>query len=439
MTDSFTTKNMLLYNRNIDQCMVQSSPSTKIILSKGNLKTVSFGISIPMLGSATEKVPGISSILIDHLQRNTSKMNEDQFANYIDDHGISTFGSSGRTQMMLGLTCPPQHTSKALHLLQEMVFEPEFSLKSIQQIAQRKEGNIQQIKSNPEALLSNYTRWKSAFVDDKITNHPLGSPESIQEIEVEQLQHWHNEIIGYQTYFAAVGINISEKQLDEFGLEGFLDQFGTKHSTEEVISPSKSQGRVVEDKPQMDSSNAYIGINIRGLDPKMSKLEDDLYQSILSGGSSARLFDEIREKRNLSYAPRLMTSRFSRGSLITAMMDVRPDRASEAVSITLDTLHSTMTKPIEQEELNRSIKRALKVAVFVADSSSTYVSFILSRLATGREYDLKAIKEQITNTAHTNWQEKMHELWTREGLSFSVSGDAGDVNQTWVKKVEELM
>ncbi len=411
---------------------------SKVILSRGNLRTVSLGIGIP-IGSTEEKIPGIGSVLLNHLQRNTTKKTDDQYADYIDNLGITTFGSAGRTNLSLGVTCPPQNLKKALDLLNEMLFEYEFKEDSIQQITQRQVGSIQQIKSTPESILTDFTRWTAAYKDDKIVKHPLGTPDALKEINVEDLNHWHQEILSYKPHFAAVGIDISEEKMNNLGLDSFLNQFGSKVPSISPITASKQQLRIQIDQPPMESANAYIGVNLRGVDPRKSNMEDDLFISVLSGGSSSRLFTEIREKRNLSYAPRVMPSRFFNGSFMTAMMDVRPDRSIEALETTLNTLHDTLVKPIPQDELDRAIKSALKIAVFVADSSYSYVSFLLSRMMTGKEYNLDTLKEKIMRISTEDWQDRVLTNWTKENLSLAVSGEAGDVADKWLEKVEMVI
>jgi zinc protease len=395
------------------------------------------GVTIP-IGSAVERIPGIGSILVSHLQRNTNKMQEDNFADYLDNHGIATFGAANRTSVMLGLTSPPQHADKGLQLLSQMMFEPSFQPDSINQLIQSQIGYIQQIQSTPESILSNYTRWKSAFKDDPITKHPLGEVDQLQQINTETLLKWHGEVINHKPYFAAVGIDISEKKLEEYGLNTFLSQFGTKATTTSPITEAQEDFRVEIDKPQMESSNAYIGVNIRGKDPKEGSLEENLFQSILSGGNSARLFVEIREKRNLSYAPRVTASRFIGGSFMTAIMDVRPDRAEEALLVTLTTMKNVLDQPISEIELRRSIKSALKVALFVADSSSTYTSFILSRMMTGRDFDMEQIKKKLNGILKTEWQKVLKENWTKNKLSLAIAGETGDLSEKWIKIAEEL-
>ena len=153
---------------------------------------------------------------------------------------------------------------------------------------------------------------------------------------------------------------------------------------------------------------------------------------------SARMFTKIREEKNLSYAPRMSIERFTKGSLLTALMDVSPERSVEALETTVDLLFEAMNKPVDKDEMNRALKGAQRIAVFVSDSSATYTNFILDRLITNREYDLNEIKNQLTLTSKQDWQQQVEELWTRRNISFAVSGQAGDVMNKWQEVMEKM-
>lgn len=410
----------------------------KIVLSRSNLKTVSLGFALPV-GSVGEPVKGITTMLMSHIQRSTAHKSEKQFADHVDDYGISLFSDTDRTDIVMGLTCPPKHVNKGISILNEIMFEPEFKEDTIEKIAQRQTASIQQMQSTPESLLNNYTRWRSAFSDDPITNHPIGTPETIKDVNVEQLVKWHEKIIKNKPYFASVGLENSEQSLNTAGLESFLNSFGDERLKLHPLTNRRRKLAVEVDIPPMDSSNAYIAINVRGTDPRQGLYNEDLYRSLISGGMSARLYTKIREEKNLSYGPRMFNSKFATGSFSSAVMDVRSDRAIEALDTTLELLTDVFRNPIGEGEMDRAIKSAVKVAVFVADSSRSYTNYLLGRLITNQEHDLEVIKKKIVEASKGNWQEHMQNLWTEENVSFSVSGDAGDIDNKWPEAAAKVM
>ena len=409
----------------------------KVIISRSNLRTVSFGISIPV-GSANEPIPGLTDIMITHLLRNTDKHSEKDFADLIDKYGIRAFSDVDRTSSMMGFKVPPQHLKKSLEIFTDVWQNPGFDQDNIGRLVQQQIGFLQEIKSTPEDIVTNYTKWHVAFGTDPITRHPYGTIEGLQDINVEKMIDWHKKVLQYAPNFASVGYDIDSSKYSNFGLDDLISLFGKKTDNDSPITPSANKFNIKIDTPEMESSNSYIGVNIRGRDPAENNYSEDLYRSIISGGTSARMYNKIREELNLSYAPRLSDEKFTKGSLYTALMDVRPDRATEALEITVKLLHEALTQPIEKEELQRALKISQRIAVFVSDSSSSYTNFILDRLTSNREYDLKVIKIRLDEVSQQDWQSQMLEFWQKDNISLAVSGETGDLPQKWEEIMEQV-
>jgi predicted Zn-dependent peptidase len=264
--------------------------------------------------------------------------------------------------------------------------------------------------------------------------------ESMGQITLDELNRWYDQIRRYRPYFGAVGLNITDQMVEENGLSGLFSIFGNKSENSNPITPPTRKLAKKDDKPQMESSNAYIGVNLRGSDPSSENMyAEDLFRAVISGGVSARMFSEIREKRNLSYAPRLVPSKFTNGSLYTALMDVRPDRSVEALQTTANIFYDVMNNPIDEGEMRRALKVAQKIAVFVSDYSPSYIDFLLNRLVTNQDYDLDLIKRKYEAEAKSDWQSKVKPLWIPENISLAVSGDAGEAPNVWEQTMEKLM
>ncbi|MHA2097172.1 MAG: M16 family metallopeptidase [Candidatus Kariarchaeaceae archaeon] len=408
-----------------------------MIISRSNLRTVSFGISLTT-GSAYEPIPGLTDVMTTHMLRNTGKYNEKEFADLVDNYGIRIFSDVDRTNSSMGFKVPPQHLKKALEIFKEIWSNPEFLEDTTDRIVKQQIGALQEIKSTPEDIVTNYTKWEVAYDNDPITRHPFGTLDGIEKINPEELNSWYRKMIQNKPYFASVGLDINESLYSEYGLADIMSIFGSKISDKIPITDPKKELNIRVDTPEMPSSNSYIGVNLRGSDPASNKYFEDLYRSVIGGGMSARMFTEIREKRNLSYAPRFSGERFAGGSLYTALMDVRPDRAVEALETTVNLLYDGLTKPVEKEEMQRALKVAQRIAVFVSDSSSGYTNFILDRLASNREFDLDKIKDQLTDTSKSEWQNEVLNRWTKENISLAVSGETGQLPEMWDKIIGKV-
>lgn len=78
-----------------------------------------------------------------------------------------------------------------------------------------------------------------------------------------------------------------------------------------------------------------------------------LYASILGGGMSSRLFQEVREKRGLAYSVYAMGSSYEDCGLLTVHAAASPDKAGELTTVLTDQI-AAMAKEVTDTELKRA-------------------------------------------------------------------------------------
>ena len=124
---------------------------------------------------------------------------------------------------------------------------------------------------------------------------------------------------------------------------------------------------------------------------------------------------------------------------MTTMMDVRLDRAAEALETTINVLKNALLSKIEKDEIKRALKSAQRTAVFVGDSAEAYTTYVLSRLVHNLEYDLDKISEQLQTASESDWQDAIKRLMTPNNLSFSATGDVEGLLDLWELHKEALI
>jgi predicted Zn-dependent peptidase len=148
-----------------------------------------------------------------------------------------------------------------------------------------------------------------------------------------------------------------------------------------------------------DGSQVHIGIMFP--DPKLS--DQQYYNartavSVLSGGMSARLFTEVREKRGLCYAIAAKYHGLKEAAGIMCYAGTTPDKAQQTFEIILEEFNR-LGKDISEKELQRA-KAGLKSSlVFSSESSATRAGVIGSDYhLLGRVRSLEEIKQAIEQT-----------------------------------------
>jgi predicted Zn-dependent peptidase len=129
-----------------------------------------------------------------------------------------------------------------------------------------------------------------------------------------------------------------------------------------------SQGRRYTHIPS-DGAQVHIGL----MTPTVRPTDEDYYSSrvaisILSGGMSARLFTEVREKRGLCYAVGARYHGLKEAAGIMCYAGTTPDKAQETFDVTVDQFRR-LQEGITPEELSRA-KVGLKSSLILQSESS---------------------------------------------------------------------
>lgn len=398
------------------------------------MNTISFAFGFK-IGSAFEERPGELLSLFTHLQRNSERFNERELAKVLDSLGIQLFSHVGRTSCFLGMTVPPKNFENAFDIFNQMLLHPSFEDKIVTNISQQLNGNLKQLLSIPDELLTNTTRWLAAFGKSKISQAPIGTEQTFQSINTQRIEQMYTLLMNQKPYFACIGHEVNPLQLEQIGFNSLVYNLGTHELSGNLVEDDLKPLNY-ETKTFPDAYNSYFNINIRTQGISNSPYQEEIFMSILGGGLSARLFTEIREKRNLSYGPYAYVSNYQNFGLATIGMDVHPNRLEEAINTTVDLIDEILSKEVPRDEIKRAVKTAQSTAVFVSDTSSAYTNYIISNLLLGRNWDLEHEKAQLEAAIDENWQEYGRKLWQPKNLSFALTGQVLNGPELWLSKME---
>jgi predicted Zn-dependent peptidase len=142
---------------------------------------------------------------------------------------------------------------------------------------------------------------------------------------------------------------------------------------------AKEEGREMRDEGRMkskymhinsDSAQVHIGLMTEIVKPG----DEDYYNarvaiSVLSGGMSARLFTEVREKRGLCYAIRASYHGLKEAAGIMCYAGTTPEKAQETVDVIIREFNR-LAEGISEEEIQRA-KVGLKSSLILQSESSS--------------------------------------------------------------------
>ena len=242
-----------------------------------------------------------------------------------------------------------RYAPKLMEIMSDVLLHPAFDTKELDKLKTEKISALANEKNSPGAI-SNKVVAKLLFG----TNHPYGefaTEETVKKITVEKCREFYNTYFRPEVgYLAIVGdISLAEaKPLVEKYFSGWQRGNVPKHTYPALPAPSQPVVAIVN-RPSSVQSNITIA---QALDMKPGAPDAILAEvsnDILGGGSSARLFTNLREKHGWTYgsysniSPDRVMGRF------TATAQVRNAVTDSAVGEMLNEL-GRLGKDLSQDE-----------------------------------------------------------------------------------------
>jgi len=394
----------------------------KIITEKlPYFQSITFGIWV-MTGSRHENKEenGISHFIEHMLFKGTEKRGASDIAREIDSVGGILNAFTSKEYTCLYVKVLDRHLDLAIDLLLDIFLNSNFKPEE----AERERGvilqEIRMVEDTPDENIQDM--FSQSFFKDHPLSYPiLGSLHSVRRISRKKLlscftgsYHQPSHII-----VSAAGKIEHEKLVDK--VASVLASF----PHEELTPPENSfhPSAVFFIRPKK-LEQVHICLGTKGLSQvHPSRFTSYLLNTILGGGMSSRLFQEIREKRGLAYTVYSYQSSYQDTGLFTIYMGVGEDTAEQAISLVIQELKRLKEEPVTDAEL-LAAKEQLKGNLLLASENTDNR---MTRLAKSEIYFNKfVIIEDVLKNIDKTTSEAVgnlaREIFNSEYLSLAVLG-----------------
>jgi len=204
----------------------------------------------------------------------------------------------------------------------------------------------------------------TAYPDQPLGRPVLGNVESLEAISRQQLfDYVRTHYRAGRCVLAGAGA-LRHEELVKLGTSLFATM---PEGQPENPAPALYKGGSVAE--ERDIEQLHLCLGHRGVTYGHHLFfAQNLFAMALGGGTSSRLFEEIREQRGLAYSVSAFMQPFQDDGLLVIYMAADADRAAEAYKVALEQLHS-LSHSMTQAELDRA--RALTRANLLMGLEST--------------------------------------------------------------------
>ena len=181
---------------------------------------------------------------------------------------------------------------------------------------------------------------------------------------------------------------------------------------------------VVVQRP-IEQANLILGVpGLAAADERRATLT--VLNSILGGGMSSRLFQEIREKRGLAYSVYSFAPSYSDAGLFGIYAGCSPAKTSQVAELMLSEFRGIASRGVTEEEMRRASGQLSGASALALEDSDTRMSRLgRSELTLGEFLDLDEALRRIAMVTPDDVRELAEELVARP-LSIAAVGTVPD-------------
>lgn len=174
---------------------------------------------------------------------------------------------------------------------------------------------------------------------------------------------------------------------------------------QESATATSAEPRVAVTERPSEQVNVIVGTTgLRAGDPRRFAM--GIMNSVLGGGMSSRLFQEIREKRGLAYTAYSFGASYSDAGLFGMYAGTAPQKADEVVRLAREELAKIADSGITPEEHERALGQIAGSSALALEDSDTRMGRLgRSELGTGELYDLDTSLERFRAVSDGDVQE----------------------------------
>ncbi len=368
---------------------------------------------------------GLAEATASLLTKGTASRSAQQIAQTIDFVGGSISANAGLESGYATAGVTSDQLDLGFDLLADVVLHPTFPQDEIERWRRQALSSLQ-IQQQTASYLASRAVERLVFGSHPYGRPASGTPESLRGLTRDDFVAYHkSHYVPNGSFLAVVG---DVKPADAFAraeraFGGWAK--GADLTLPQVAPPRYERNRVVVvDKPdavQTEIRVAQVAIPYR--DPDLFTAE--VYSSVTGGSPAARLYEEIRKKRGLSYGAQSFFVEATQPGFFEASTFTKTETSAEALKVALDVLRDLQKQPVPAGELDPAktyITGAFPLEIETADGIADKVLEAM-KYGYGRDF-LETYDDKISAVTAADVQRFARERIHPERMSIVLVGNA---------------
>jgi predicted Zn-dependent peptidase len=387
-----------------------------------HIRSASIGIWLET-GSRDEtpQSNGISHFIEHMVFKGTKHRTAEEIARQVDSIGGNMDAFTSKECICFNVKVLDEHVPLALEILSDLVLYPNFT---DEDIARERGVILEEIKmdeDNPDYLVH------EIFTQNFWKDHPLGKPilgtkETVKKFERQAVLDTYTHRFAPGNIIVAAAGHLDHDQFVDLVVKHFEHLKPAQngfHSPAPKIVPRI----VLRNKKALEQVQLCIGVPAYPIAHE-KRYAGYILNTLLGGGMSSRLFQNIRERQGLAYSIYSDLNPYRDTGCMAVYAGTSLASAAKVVQSVVSEFRDLKIRPVPEEELRRS-KDQLKGSLMLSLESSAARMSNLARqeMYFDRFQDLDELVQKIEAVTADDLQSLAREFFKTESVAVTVLGN----------------
>jgi predicted Zn-dependent peptidase len=306
---------------------------------------------------------GTATVLTDLITRGAGSRDSRELSLALDNLGVDRDESVGAINMRFWGSTLSTNTYATLDIFADVIRRPHFPEEELEAAQALALQDILSLEDSPQQKVM--VELRRRYYPPPLNKDRRGLTADIESLTIDDVKKQHKRLFRPNGAVLSVAGNIEWERLkDQVG-----KLFGDWAKGEEIEAVAEKHApqshHLQKDTQQTQIAWAWPSAPIGGSQYYAARAAE----GVLSGGMSARLFTEVREKRGLCYSVGVRHETFKDRGTMVGYAGTGADRAQQTLDVTLAEL-KRLKEGVTDDEIDR-VKAGLKSSLIMQEESTS--------------------------------------------------------------------
>jgi predicted Zn-dependent peptidase len=394
-----------------------------------HIRSASIGIWL-QTGSRDEDAEsnGISHFIEHMVFKGTKHRTAEEIAREVDSIGGNMDAFTAKECICFNVKVLDEHVPTALDILSDLVLHPVFDAADITRERGVIMEEIKMDEDNPDYLVH------EIFTQNFWKDHPLGKPilgtkETVKRFERQSVVDAYAHRFAPGNIIVSAAGNLDHDKFVELVTSQF-EQMKPMTNGFHSSAPKIVSRIILRNKKALEQVQLCIGVPAYPIAHE-KRHAGYILNTLLGGGMSSRLFQNIRERQGLAYSIYSDLNPYRDTGCLAVYAGTSLASASKVVQSVVSEFRKLKNEPVPEEELRRSKAQLMGSLMLSLESSTARMSNLARQeMYFDRFYDLDELIEKIEAVTAEDLTGLANEFFKTESVAVAALGNLNGLKLT---------